>query len=147
MTEETAKKSVDFMFAESGDMPVVNLTFFGGETLLNFRMLQAALAYANEKAATLGKRVNTSLTTNATLLRDEVIDWMVENDVGVTVSIDGGKEQQDRHRTFANGQGSYDVILPRIKQLLARHRRRPIGARVTLTGQNLDVVGIYRHLF
>jgi uncharacterized protein len=34
MNEETAKKSVDFMFAESGDMPVVNLTFFGGETLL-----------------------------------------------------------------------------------------------------------------
>src|SRR5688500_910977 len=147
MNEETARKSVDFMFAESGDMPVVNLTFFGGETLLNFKMLQSSLAYANEKAAQLGKRVNTSLTTNATLLREEVVDWMVENDVGVTVSIDGGKEQQDKHRVFANGMGSYDVILPRIKMLLDRHRRRPIGARVTLTGQNLDVIGIYRHLF
>ena len=146
MTEETAKKSVDFMFAESGESPVVHLTFFGGETLLNFKVLKSALAYANERAAVLGKRVDTSLTTNATLLRDEVIDWMVENDVGVTVSMDGDKEQQDRYRTFANGAGSYDVILPNIKQLLARHRRRPIGARVTLTKQNLDVVGIYRHL-
>ena len=147
MNEETARKSVDFMFAESADMPVVNLTFFGGETLLNFRMLQSSLAYANEKAAALGKRVNVSLTTNATLLRDDVIDWMVENDVGVTVSIDGAREQQDRYRVFANGMGSYDVILPRIRMLLERHRRRPIGARVTLTGQNLDVIGIYRHLF
>jgi uncharacterized protein len=43
--------------------------------------------------------------------------------------------------------GSYDIIYPRIKKLLERHRRRPIGARVTLTGQNLDVVSIYRHLF
>jgi uncharacterized protein len=147
MTEETAKQSVDFMFRESGDSPVVHLTFFGGETLLNFKVLKSALAYANERAAVLGKRVDTSLTTNATLLRDEVIDWLVENDVGVTVSIDGGKEQQDRFRTFSNGMGSYDVILPNIKQLLARHRRRPVGARVTLTKQNLDVVGIYRHLF
>lgn len=147
MSDETARKSVDFMFAESGDMPVVNLTFFGGETLLNFKMLQSSLAYANEKAAALGKRVNTSLTTNATLLREEVVDWMVANDVGVTVSIDGGKEQQDKHRVFANGMGSYDVILPRIKMLLERHRKRPIGARVTLTGQNLDVISIYRHLF
>jgi uncharacterized protein len=147
MNEETAKQSVDFMFAESGDMPVVNLTFFGGETLLNFKMLKSALAYAREKGDALGKKVNASLTTNATLLRDEIIDWMVDQDVGVTVSIDGGREQQDKHRTFANGMGSYDVILPRIKALLARHRRRPIGARVTLTGQNLDVVGIYRHLF
>jgi uncharacterized protein len=147
MTEETARQSVDFMFAESGDSPVVHLTFFGGETLLNFKVLKSALAYANDRAAVLGKRVDTSLTTNATLLRDEVIDWLVENDVGVTVSIDGGREQQDRFRTFSNGMGSYDVILPNIRQLLARHRRRPVGARVTLTKQNLDVVGIYRHLF
>lgn len=146
MDEETAQRSVDFMFAESAGMSAVNLTFFGGETLLNFRVLQSALAYARAKGDQLGKTVNASLTTNATLLRDEVIDWMVAQDVGVTVSIDGGREQQDRHRVFANGMGSYDIVLPRIKQLLARHTRRPIGARVTLTGQNLDVVGIYRHL-
>jgi uncharacterized protein len=146
MNDETARKSVDFMFAESGDSPVVHLTFFGGETLLNFRVLQSALAYARERAASLGKAVDVSLTTNATLLRDEVIDWMVENDVGVTVSMDGGREQQDRFRVFANGMGSYDVILPRVKELLRRHRRRPIGARVTLTGQNLDVLEIFRHL-
>ena len=147
MNETIAKQSVDFMFAESDDAPTVNLTFFGGETLMNFKVLKSALAYARERAAALGKEVNSSLTTNATLLREEVIDWIVENDVGVTVSIDGAREQQDKHRTFANGMGSYDIILPNIKQLLARHRRRPVGARVTLTGQNLDVVSIYKHLF
>jgi uncharacterized protein len=146
MNEATARQSVDFMFAEAGESPTVHLTFFGGETLLNFRVLRSALAYANERAAALGKTVDASLTTNATLLRDEVIDWMVEHDVGVTVSIDGGREQQDRHRTFANGMGSYDVVLPRIRMLLERHRRRPIGARVTLTKQNLDVISIFRHL-
>src|SRR3954469_24074863 len=147
MNEETAKQSVDFIFKESEDSPTVNLTFFGGETLLNFKMLQSSLAYAKEKGHALGKQVNASLTTNATLLRDEVIDWMVENDVGVTVSIDGAREQQDKHRVFSNGMGSYDIIVPRIKELLARHRRRPVGARVTLTGQNLDVASIYHHLF
>lgn len=147
MDEATAKQSVDFLFAESGDSPTVNLTFFGGETLLNFKMLQSALAYARGRGAAIGKQVNASLTTNATLLRDEIIDWMVANDVGVTVSIDGAREQQDKFRVFSNGLGSYDVILPRIRELLRRHTRRPIGARVTLTGQNLDVVSIYRHLY
>jgi uncharacterized protein len=146
MNEETAKKSVDFMFAESGDQKAVNLTFFGGETLLNFKVLKTALAYAQERGRELGKGVFTSLTTNATLLREEVIDWIVANDVGVTVSMDGGREQQDRFRVFNNGMGSYDVVLPNIKMLLERHRRRPVGARVTLTKQNLDVIGIYRHL-
>jgi uncharacterized protein len=146
MNEETARQSVDFMFAESGDSPMVHLTFFGGETLLNFKVLKSALAYAKERAVTLGKTVDTSLTTNATLLREEIIDWIVEHDVGVTVSMDGGREQQDRFRVFSNGMGSYDVVLPNIRMLLERHRRRPVGARVTLTKQNLDVESIYRHL-
>jgi uncharacterized protein len=146
MSEETAKRSVDFMLKESGANRVVHLTFFGGETLLNFKILQKALTYAREKAAELGKEVDVSLTTNATLLRPEVIDWMIENSVGVTVSIDGGREQQDRFRVFNNGMGSYDVVLPKIRELLARHRARPIGARVTLTRQNLDVLSIFRHL-
>ena len=147
MNEETARQSVDFMFSEAGDSPAVNLTFFGGETLLNFKMLKSALAYARERAVPLGKQVNASLTTNATLLREEIIDWIVENDVGVTVSIDGAREQQDKFRVFANGMGSYDLVVPNIKELLRRHRRRPVGARVTLTGQNLDVASIYRHLY
>ena len=146
MNEETARQSVDFMFAESGDSPMVHLTFFGGETLLNFKVLRSALAYAKDRAATLGKTVDTSLTTNATLLREEIIDWIVENDVGVTVSMDGGREQQDKFRVFNNGMGSYDIVLPNIRMLLERHRRRPVGARVTLTKQNLDVESIYRHL-
>jgi hypothetical protein len=33
-----------------------------------------------------------------------------------------------------------------VKELLRRHTRRPIGARVTLTRQNLEVREIYRHL-
>jgi uncharacterized protein len=147
MDEATAKQSVDFLFDEAGDSPSVNLTFFGGETLLNFKMLKSALAYARERAEPMGKQVNASLTTNATLLREEIVDWIVENDVGVTVSIDGAREQQDKFRVFSNGMGSYDLIVPNIKELLRRHRRRPVGARVTLTGQNLDVASIYRHLY
>jgi uncharacterized protein len=146
MNEETARQSVDFMFAEAGDSPTVHLTFFGGETLLNFKVLRSALAYARERATVLGKAVDASLTTNATLLREEIIDWIVENDVGVTVSMDGGREQQDKFRVFSNGMGSYDLVLPNIQMLLERHRRRPVGARVTLTKQNLDVESIYRHL-
>jgi uncharacterized protein len=146
MNEETARQSVDFMFAEAGDSPMVHLTFFGGETLLNFKVLRSALAYARDKATTLGKTVDASLTTNATLLREEIIDWIVEHDVGVTVSMDGGREQQDQFRVFKNGMGSYDVVLPNIQMLLERHRKRPVGARVTLTKQNLDVESIYRHL-
>src|SRR5690606_27636237 len=44
LDEETARRSVDFMFEQAGPNPIVNLTFFGGETLLNFPILRSTLA-------------------------------------------------------------------------------------------------------
>jgi uncharacterized protein len=146
MSEETAEESVEFLLAESKGQKVAHLTFFGGETLLNFPVLQRTVAYARRRAAEEGKRIEFSLTTNATLLRPDVIAWLAENDIGVTISIDGPKPVQDGLRVFHNGQGTYDVVLPKIKELLRVHRTRPIGARVTLTQKNLDVLDIYRHL-
>jgi uncharacterized protein len=146
MSEETAEQSVEFLLAESKQQKVAHLTFFGGETLLNFPVLRQTVAYARRRAAEEGKRIEFSLTTNATLLTPEVIGWLAENQIGVTISIDGPKPVQDGLRVFHNGRGTYDVVLPKIKELLAVHRSRPIGARVTLTQKNLDVVGIFRHL-
>jgi uncharacterized protein len=146
MSEVTARDAVDFMLKESGTSPRAHLTFFGGETLLNFPVLKTTVAYARRRAAELGKVVDFSLTTNATLLRPEIVEFLIENEVGVTISIDGPKEMQDRFRVFHDGSGSYDAVMPKIRDLLHKHRTRPIGARVTLTRQTLDIRRIYRHL-
>jgi len=90
--------------------------------------------------------VDFSLTTNATLLKPEIIEFLAEEQVGVTISIDGPREVQDKFRVFHNGSGSYDVVEPKIRELLARHRSRPIGARVTLTSAGMDVRRIFNHL-
>jgi uncharacterized protein len=146
MTAETARASVDFMLREARESPTAHMTFFGGETLLNFPVLKSTIAYARQRAAEVGKEVDFSLTTNATLLKPEIIEFLAENRVGVTISIDGPEEMQDKFRVFKGGAGSYEIVAPRIKALLTRHRSRPIGARVTLTRQTLDVRRIYRHL-
>jgi uncharacterized protein len=144
MSESTARDSVEFLLKESGR--VAHLTFFGGETLLNFPVLKSTIAYARRRAADLGKDIDFSLTTNATLLRPDIIEFLAENRVGVTISIDGPKDLQDKFRVFHGGAGSYEVVAPKIKELLRRHRSRPIGARVTLTSDTLDITRIYRHL-
>src|SRR5262249_43307651 len=115
MSEDTARASVDFLLAESSR--VAHLTFFGGETLLNLPVLKSTIAYARSRAAELGKDIDFSLTTNATLLRPEIIDFLAENQIGVTISIDGPRELQNRFRVFHNGAGSYDVVAPKIKEL------------------------------
>jgi uncharacterized protein len=146
MSELTARESVDFMFREAGENRMVHLTFFGGETLMNLPVLKSTIRYARERAAVAGKEVDFSLTTNATLLKPDVIEFLAENHVGVTISIDGPKEVQDQFRVFSNGMGSYDIVAPKIRELLRRHQTRPVGARVTLTTNTLDIRKIFRHL-
>jgi uncharacterized protein len=145
MNFETAKASVDFVFQQPG-RGAVQITFFGGETLMNFPLLKQVVFYAKTKAAAEARAVSFSLTTNATLLSPSIIDFIVENDIGVTVSIDGPKEMHDKLRAFANGQGSYDIIAPKVRELIQKHRTRPIAARVTLTSGMVDVIRIFRHL-
>src|SRR5579864_1629556 len=146
MPLETARASVDYLIEQSPGRRSIHLTFFGGETLMNFPAVRATIEYAREKAHAAGKYVDFSLTTNATLLTPAIIEYLSENNVGVTVSLDGNREQNDSLRVFANGRGSYDIIEPKLRELLKKHRSRPICARVTLTSNNVDVTTIYRHL-
>jgi uncharacterized protein len=146
MDFETAKASVEFLLDSSKGRNAVHITFFGGETLMNFPLLKQVVNYANERAAAEKRTIDFSLTTNATLLTPAIIEFLSENQIGVTVSMDGPPDLQDKMRVFANGRGSYDIIAPRVKALIAGHRTRPITARVTLTNGVTDVVRIYRHL-
>ncbi len=149
MDDATARQAIDFLLRSSADRPQVSITFFGGETLLNFPAIRAAVEYAEERARQARKRVHYSLTTNATLLTEDVVDFLTQHRFGITVSIDGDRDQQDRHRTFQKGVGSFDVIAPRIRHLLATNRARggrAIGARVTLTHGAAPVPETFRFL-
>jgi uncharacterized protein len=146
MDFETAKTSVKMLLDQSAGRQAVHITFFGGETLMNFPLLKNVVAYANEQAAAQGRTIDFSLTTNATLLTPAIINFLSDNGIGVTVSMDGPPELHDKLRVFANGRGSYDIIAPRVKALIQGHRTRPITARVTLTNGVTDVVRIFRHL-
>ncbi len=146
MSTEVAQASIDTLLRESAGRTMLHVTFFGGETLLNFPLMKWAVVYAREQAAAAGKQVDFSLTTNATLLTEEIVDFLAEHRIGVTVSIDGDKELHDRMRVFHSGKGSYDVIAPKIRMLLARHKTNSIGARVTLSSGVREVRRIYDHL-
>jgi uncharacterized protein len=146
MTEETARRSVDFLLSNSGAHKSVTIVFFGGEPLMNLKLIRRLVDYANEAGAKAGKLVEFTMTTNATYLTREVIDFLSDNSVGVSVSIDGPKQYHDLRRTYKGGRGSYDFIRPRVLELLNRHKTRPIAARATLTHGVTAVQECFWHL-
>ncbi len=83
-------------------------------------MMKAVTKYAKKRVREVNKAVDFYTTTNATLLDDEKIAFIKEHDISTTVSFDGPREIQDAQRSFANGKGSYDVTVPKLKKLLEK---------------------------
>jgi uncharacterized protein len=141
-----AMRGIDLLLHEAVDHPRVNVVFFGGEPLTRFAMLRELVDYAERQAAAAGKGVDFSLTTNATMLSDEIIAFFAEHRFGISVSIDGDELAHDRHRISIGGKGTYKQVAQNVGKLLAGVSGRPVGARVTLARGNTDVLRYYRHL-
>jgi len=57
MPASIAEASINMLIKESGDRPAIHVTFFGGETLLNFPMLRSSVEYAKRKCSEASKQV------------------------------------------------------------------------------------------
>lgn len=119
MSFETAKKAIDLYLRSSGEMGEYSLGFYGGEPLLNLKLIKQCVEYAKSK--TLGRKIGFAMTTNATLLNDEVVDYLQREHFKIMISLDGSKKDHDRHRKFQNGKGSFDVIQKNLKRIRERY--------------------------
>lgn len=146
MAFDTAVQSIDLLLKESPDRDDYNIVFFGGEPLSNLPLVQQVVEHAEERFATLGKEVSFTMTTNATLLKEDLVDWLDEHRFGLTISMDGPKTLHDKNRKTVGGMGTYDVVAKKAKMLLERYRSRPVGGRVTLTSGVTQVEEIFYHL-
>src|SRR5262249_45062585 len=116
------------------------------EPLTNVPLIRQVVEYARQRGGEQGKQVEFSLTTNATLLTPELIDFFEAHRFGLSISMDGPKLIHDRNRRSVGGKGTYDVVVRKARMLLERYRSKPVGARVTLAAGTTEVVEIHAHL-
>ena len=138
MTEDRAREYVDWLFEQADpDTKTLGLTFFGGEPLLNPAVVRAGAAHAQKRAKETGRQISFGITTNGTLVNDDIAQFLQDIGATVTVSLDAIGKANDRLRPFHSGKGSYEKVMERIRPLLDR---KIAVARVTVTKLNLDVV-------
>ncbi|NMB34868.1 MAG: thioether cross-link-forming SCIFF peptide maturase [Firmicutes bacterium] len=137
MTPEVGKKAVDFLLAQEGGVRR-EIDFFGGEPLLNFSVVREIVDYARENAPLRGLEFDFTLTTNATLLDDEKIDFLNREDINVILSLDGRPAIQNRMRSYRDGRGSYERTVQNITRFLESRGRENYYIRGTYTRYNLD---------
>ncbi|ASJ74091.1 quinohemoprotein amine dehydrogenase maturation protein [Granulosicoccus antarcticus] len=146
MAFDTACSSIDLLLKEGASRERINIVFFGGEPLSNLPLIKAATEYAETRCAELGVTVDFSMTTNATLLKEDTVDWLNAHRFSIAISMDGPAVIHDRHRKTIGGKGTHELVAAKARMLLSRYDSRPVGARVTLTNGNTDLQAIHHHL-
>ena len=138
MSYEVGKKALDFLIANSGSRRNLEVDFFGGEPLMNWKVVKDLVAYGREQEKIHNKHFRFTLTTNGVLLNDEIQEFANKEMDNVVLSMDGRKEVHDRMRPFRNGKGSYDLIVPKFQKLADSRNQQRYYIRGTFTRENLD---------
>ena len=139
MSVETAKKAIDYVVKRSGPRRNIEIDLFGGEPTMIMDKVKEIIAYARENEKAWNKNIRFTMTTNATLLTEEMMDFMDKEMGNIILSLDGRKEVNDNVRIKVDGSGSYDDILPNIKRMIEkRGKSKHYYVRGTFTGANTD---------
>ena len=138
MSYEVGKQALDFLIANSGTRRNLEVDFFGGEPLMNFRVVKDLVAYARSIEKEKGKNFRFTLTTNGVLVDDDVIEWANRECSNVVLSLDGRKEIHDRFRVDYAGHGSWEKIVPKFQKFVEARQGKNYYMRGTFTHANPD---------
>jgi len=135
MDYETANAAINFLMKQGNGAKRFQIVFFGGEPLLNFPTIKYIVNLCNDLERNRKISFIYSITTNGTILNEEIIYFLIINKFRVMVSYDGEKNIHDKYRRFKNGATSYDLVADNIKLLSGRI---PIQARGTIVNETIN---------
>lgn len=117
MTYETIDQSIIFIKKELEKLKTnqLHITFFGGEPLLE----KEKIFYIIDKFGQQKElEVSFRMSTNGTLLSENLMQRLYSNGVFISLSIDGHPEIHDRHRVDAGGKSTSHKVAKAAETML-----------------------------
>lgn len=114
MSFDVAKKAIDFFFKNSSASEDITIGFYGGEPLIEFGLIKKCVEYINLLFE--GRKLTYVLTTNATLLTEEMIHYFDDNNFILTFSMDGPEEIHNKNRFKRNHKGTYNAVMKKLEK-------------------------------
>jgi His-Xaa-Ser system radical SAM maturase HxsB len=133
MSEQAADKSIGLMLQSPS--PALKVEFQGGESLLNFRLIQYIVLRTKERAP--GRQVEFVVATNLAPLTDEMLGFFREHHVYISTSLDGPAKLHNRNRPRPTGDAYERAIsgIHRCRQVLGE---TSVSALMTCTAESLN---------
>lgn len=136
MSKDTAILALEKYIKYLNDNPDIEdpqIIFYGGEPFVNYEVMKDVVNYAKSK----NSKILFSLVTNATLINDNILEFLKSNNISIGISIDGPKEINDSNRIFRNsGDSVYDTVIKVIKK--CQEINLNYGLSITVSNNLLD---------
>lgn len=117
MSFETAKNAMDSFLRSVAD-PLM-ISFYGGEPLMNFPLIEKIVDYSKSNSSK-NKKIF-SIATNF-VNAEKYIDYLIENNFYIQISLDGPKEVHDKYRIDRKGNPTFDIIQKNIEKINSKKR-------------------------
>jgi uncharacterized protein len=86
------------------------ISFYGGEALLNINFIKRIVEVANQLNTEKEIKLEYSMTTNATLIH-KYIDFLVENEFRLLISLDGNEKNHSYRILSKNKKNSFQKVI------------------------------------
>src|SRR4030095_6676568 len=149
MSWEVAKRSIDYLVERSRNRPEIQVTFFGGEPLMNWSVLEQSVLYAEEISPRVQKKFIFEVVTNGTLLEPRYVHFLAERRSLLMVSIDGWQDMHDYNRPTIGRDSAYEEIVKNALYANEYYKSkgiRPIKIRANLTDKFHDSIAVTEYL-
>jgi len=128
MSDDIAAQGVDLAFSLVSPGQKLDFSFFGGEPLLRMDLIKRVVEKIHVRAGQRQTPVQLSITTNGTLIDDNILDFLADNEIDLCVSVDGPARIHDHYRKYPDGRGSFADLLPRLQAARKRLQRIQVNA-------------------
>lgn len=146
MTKEVAEKTLKWFFEQAKKAKTLNLHLFGGEPLINIPLVEYIVDICKMLEKEYDKKVFINICTNGTILNDNLLKIIKDNEIGMQISIDGPKEIHDKYRPMANGDSSYDKLRKNVSIMFENLNKNTIIPRGTISSNEVDINDIVKHI-
>ena len=111
ITENCAKQAIDFFCSHTTNSKDKYISLYGGEPFLRFKFVKEIVEYTKK----IDSDINFTITSNGTLLNERIIEFLDNNNISLTISLDGPKELHDSYRVYQNGMGTFETVMSKIE--------------------------------
>ena len=116
------------------------LSWYGGEPFLNFSLIQKTADFFKAlpwEDFSIGRdSIHFTVNTNLSIMSEEILAFLAENDVILFASLDGPEEEHDRCRVFPDGSGTFSLAysnLLKIREFNSAYFSRKVSLFGVLT--------------